>query len=261
MSEGQERESEGSQVLPFYLVLDVSLSMEDDGKLESADQILPELADAFRENPIVKDKVRLSVIDFAGEATVLLPMTDFRNITELPSLATRPTGTSYAAALRMLRDQIDLDVRTLKADKKRVHRPAVFFVSDGAPTDTNPNDWRDAFTQLTAYDPVSKQGFASYPNFIPCGVDEADPQILKELIHPKSRVDKDGRKHRGMPYLVQKAGTSAAIGLAEIANVLVRSIVSSANDVAKGGGGTAALTTAVEEAEDLDVEYFDDEWL
>jgi uncharacterized protein YegL len=42
-------------------------------------------------------------------------------------------GTSYAAAFRMMRKQIEHDVVQLKGDNYSVHRPAMFFLSDGGP--------------------------------------------------------------------------------------------------------------------------------
>ena len=186
---------QGAKLLPFYLVVDVSYSMVGD-KLEQANKIVPSVVDALAQNPILSDKVRFSVIDFADDAQVRLPLCDLldENLV-LPAMEVRGR-TSYAAAFRVLRTEIETGVKQLKADGFSVHRPAVFFLSDGLPTDGGAV-WRAAFEELTSWDGATGQGFREYPNVIPCGVDGAEAPIMQELIHPAEGSKADADVHDG----------------------------------------------------------------
>jgi uncharacterized protein YegL len=221
-------ENERAKLLPFYLVIDVSLSMSGK-KLASANKIMPAVSDALANDPILCDKIRFGVIDFASDAQVRLPLCDplDPNVT-LPSLSVRGS-TSYAKAFRLVRSEIEANVKQLKADGFAVHRPAVFFLSDGEPTDRGA-EWRAAFAELTTYDPATKKGFATYPNVVPCGVDDANGKTLKELIHPAH-----GPKPMQM-YLMDK-GEDAAKAITQIAEILISSMVSSGQSMATGGSG------------------------
>ena len=68
-------EQTGAKLLPFYLVVDVSYSMEGP-KLESANRIMPQIVDALAQNPILSDKVRFGLIDFSDDAQVRVPLCD-----------------------------------------------------------------------------------------------------------------------------------------------------------------------------------------
>lgn len=217
-----------AKLLPFYLLIDVSYSMDGE-PLKAANDIMPTLADAIAQNPILSDKVRFALLDFSDDARVQLPLCDLLDPNlVLPGLAVRG-ATSYAAAFRMLRHQIEQDVAQLKGDGYSVHRPAVFFLSDGAPSDEE-SEWRAAFHELTHYDRQSGIGFAMYPNVIPFGVDQAEPTIMQSLIHPQS-----GNKRMQM-FLMDKGGT-AAEAIRKMAEILVSSVLNSGMGVAAGSSG------------------------
>ncbi|MCD2196143.1 VWA domain-containing protein [Actinomycetospora endophytica] len=219
---------QGAQLLPFYLVLDVSLSMRGD-KLDAANQIMPTIRDTLAENPILADKVRFSVIDFSDDAQVRMPLCDpLDEAVDLPTMKVRGR-TSYASAFWLLRSEIESDIKQLKADGFAVFRPAVFFLTDGLPTD-KPTVWRDAFADLTHWDKQTQQGFRTYPNIIPCGVGQADPAVLRELIHPA-----EGAKRMQM-YLMEQGG-DAARAISAIAEILVSSVVASGQSMTQGGTG------------------------
>lgn len=217
-----------AQLLPFYLVIDVSYSMVQDGKLDTANKIVPELTDALAKNPIISDKVRFGMVDFSDDARVLLPLCDLLEQDHLPGLSARG-GTSYAAAFRALRTQIEDDVQQLKADGFRVHRPAVFFLSDGEPTDPT-HDWQQAFRELTEYDPGSGAGFRMYPNVIPFGVADANPKIMQSLIHPSTGT-------KAMKMYLMDEGFSPADAIRSMAEILISSVLQSGATMAQGGSG------------------------
>jgi uncharacterized protein YegL len=216
------------KLLPFYLVVDVSYSMNG-SKLDAANQMMPAVLDALAQAPILSDKVRFAVIDFSNDAQVRLPLSDLlEDGTTLPVLGLRG-GTSYAAAFRLLRTEIEQNVRQLKADGYAVHRPAVFFLSDGEPTESEA-EWQAAFRELTDYDPKTKQGFPMYPNVVPCGVGAANPHTLRSLVHPA-----DGSKPMQM-YLMDH-GEDAAKAIGMIAEVLISSVLASGESLVKGSSG------------------------
>jgi uncharacterized protein YegL len=214
-------ETYGNKLLPFYVVVDVSFSMSGD-RIDAANQILPEIADALSLNPILSDKVRIGLLDFSGDAQVQLPLCDVldQNLA-LPNLVVRRGGTSYAAAFRLLRAEIAANVKQLKADRFQVHRPAVFFLSDGQPTD-KAGVWQAAFAEL-----VSDQ---MYPNIIPFGVDKADGRTMQALIHPAQ-----GRKQMKM-FLMDEGGDPAT-AISEMAKVMITSVIRSGNSLAQGETG------------------------
>jgi len=211
----------GAKLLPFYLVIDVSISMNGN-KLKAANNMLPEIVDALALNPILADKVRFGMIDFSDDARVQLPLCDLLDPNlALPSLKTRG-GTSYASAFTVLRQAIEANVSQLKADQYVVHRPTVFFISDGAPTDPTAT-WKKAFADLTS----SKM----YPNFIPCGVDQADRNVMGSLIHPST-----GNKK--MALYMMEPGFDPAKAITAMAEILISSMIASSNSIANGASGT-----------------------
>ena len=212
-------DNQGGKLLPFYLVVDVSYSM-DGQKIKQVNQILPAIVDALARNPILSDKVRFGLIDFGDDGRVQLPLCDLLdpNLT-LPGLAVRGT-TSYVAAFETLRKEMASNIAQLKADGFQVHRPAAFFISDGQP---NSEDWPRAFADLT--------GQPAYPNVIPFGVDDADPKILQQLIYPPTGP-------KAMKMFMQSDGANPAAAIAGFAEVLISSIIASGNSLAAGSSGT-----------------------
>ena len=220
------------KLLPFYLVCDVSVSMGQNNWIQQCNDILPSLVEALEKDPIICDKVRFSVVDFSDDARLVLPLCDLLSLDHLPALELRG-GTSYLAAFNLLRHQIEQDVNQLKADGYQVHRPAVFFMSDGAPTD-NLNDWKNAFAGLTYYDKASSQGFRMYPNVIPFALHGSDPQILQQLIHPTNPPERAMKMFMCEPTA---APQTAANAVTQMAKLMVQSVLASGAGVAGGGGG------------------------
>ncbi|MGY1829013.1 VWA domain-containing protein [Geodermatophilus sp. SYSU D01180] len=169
-------------VLPFYLLCDVSYSMEPD--IAALNSALFRIRDALVMEPVLSDKVRFGVIDFSDDARVVVPLSDFAEV-NLPTVPLQVRGgTSYGEAFRVLKQTIDADIAG--ADSRfRFFRPAVFFLTDGYPTD--PGVWEQAFTELTAFDPATGHGNQRYPLFVPFGFGQADPAVLSRLVHPQNR--------------------------------------------------------------------------
>jgi uncharacterized protein YegL len=213
-------------LLPFYVVVDVSWSMtSQDGDagtgIDAVNRIGPQVADALDKAPLVGDKIRFGLLDFAGDANVVIPLDDIRQITHIPQLHARTDGTSYANAFRMLRQQIEADVQVLRGDRYQVYRPAVFFLTDGEPTDET-SDWQSAFAALTAKD------FKARPNIIPFGIRDASKAILDQLVYPPADPNNPSKKHM-RSFLAKDQSASDAIK--KMIEVLIGSIIESGTDV------------------------------
>lgn len=193
-----------SNILPFYLVCDESYSMEG-APIDAMNQALPELHTEIGTNPVVCDKTRFAIITFSGEAQVLQPLADLSQIRQLPMLSAKG-GTSFAAAFRLLRTEIDQDIVALKKDGHRVFRPAVFFLTDGQPTDPE-GEWLAEFEMLT------DKNIKHHPNIIAFGIGEADASVIKSIGTAKA--------------FLAETELSPAAALKEFAKALTRSIINS----------------------------------
>jgi uncharacterized protein YegL len=210
-------------VLPFYVLADVSYSMTQriDGvsPLDQLNKLVLELKDALDENPILGDKVRFALVDFSDDAQTQIPLCDLMKVDThaIPVLQARG-GTSFAAAFTTLRQQIDADVLQLKADGHKLHRPVVFFLTDGEPTDPD-GDWQRAFADLTDPD------FRARPNVVPFGVGDARKALLDQLAYPPAK----------MRSYVAKDGANPADAIRSMAELLISSVIASANAIAADG--------------------------
>jgi uncharacterized protein YegL len=211
-------------------MVDVSYSMAG-AKLDAANQICPEVATAAASSPIMRDKTRFGVMTFSNDAQVVLPISDLGSVTQLPVFR-EEGGTSFRAAFDLLRKTIDSDVATLKADGFKLHRPAVFFVTDGEPTDETA-DWQSSFAQLTDADQ-----FRYWPNVIGFGVEGAVAENIRYISHPSNRF----------PGFMQADGATAPETIKKISEVILTSILSSAASVGQGADPTAAMTSAIQDA-------------
>ncbi|EHN79916.1 VWA domain-containing protein [Streptomyces tendae] len=198
------------QLLPFYMVCDESGSMAGGG-VDAINAALPDLHQEISTNPSVADKTRFALIGFSTQASVLQPLADLSELTQLPSLSAGGF-TSFGATFRLLKDTIEKDVAALKADGHDVYRPVVFFLSDGIPTD---DGWRTELKELNA--------FRYAPKIIAFGISDADAATITEVANFKA-------------FLQQNDSISPAVALREFASSLTRSIVSSATSMSAQGG-------------------------
>ena len=168
----------GQNILPFYLVCDESASMSGD-PLKAINDALPELHHEIGTNPVVSDKTQFGIIGFSDDAEVLLELSDLSQVTGLPVLTSK-NGTSFAAALRCVKDQIEIDVQRLKSEGHSVFRPVVFFLTDGHPS----ADWR------TEYDALVSDQFNYRPHIVAFGIgDGVDGSVVSSIATFRAFVD------------------------------------------------------------------------
>jgi uncharacterized protein YegL len=162
--------------LPVYLVIDTSASLA--GEIDRLNQGMAHLLDSFRSEPIAANQLRIALIRFSSQAEVLLPLTSIDDIESMPEL--RAEGaTNYGAAFALARQLIDLDVRELRTEGIKVHRPLMFFVSDGIPVDEG---WRTSLQELQS------PQFRAHPTIIAIGFGTSDPGIMREVGGDKGRA-------------------------------------------------------------------------
>ncbi|MGW3959064.1 vWA domain-containing protein [Amycolatopsis sp. NPDC005003] len=171
----------GTDVLPCYVACDVSLSMTD--HIDELNAGLREFRGAVHADASAAGRVFCSVIGFGERPQVvqsLLPMDD---LAELPE--PRPcAGTNFGPLFTFLRAAIDRDVRALERHRLRIHRPLVFFLSDGQPTD--PVTWPFAFASLM--DPAWPRS----PQVVTFGVGDADEEALGRIGTFRRYLGRDG---------------------------------------------------------------------
>jgi uncharacterized protein YegL len=199
-------------ILPVYFVADESASMGPHiGELNRG---LLDLQDALQRDPHAASKVRFSVIGFSDEAFTYLEPADLRMAPQLPEL-TAQASTSYCAAFEELIYRISVDIPRLKGHGFDVHRPVVFFLTDGAPTDRQ--DWRGVRARL-----VDRRQPPAAPNILAFGIGDADPAVVGEIAtQPDFALVADRRMDTG-----------AAV--TEFLTSLTQSVISSGNAVASG---------------------------
>jgi uncharacterized protein YegL len=167
---------------PLYLVLDVSFSttdrIGDTTGIEQTNALVRGLLDRLAAQPSIAARVWMSVIDFADEACVQVPLTPAGRLVGArpPALEARG-GTSYAQAFELACDRIATDLAQLRADGTEVASPLVVFLTDGDPVEPD-RDWQAAFAALVALD------HGAAPRIWPIGYGSANPILLDRLVSP-----------------------------------------------------------------------------
>jgi uncharacterized protein YegL len=121
----------------------------------------------LKSDPQALETAYLSVITFNSVARQLTPLTELMLFTE-PEL--RAAGaTALGAALSLLSECIESEVKKSSPTQKGDWKPLVFILTDGAPTD----DWRAGLAALKR---------AGAANIIACAAGAvADTKVLKEI--------------------------------------------------------------------------------
>lgn len=197
------------KVLPIYFVADESGSMS--SLMSELNQGLVSLLDALNKEPMAAAKIRLSVVGFADDALCYLSIADLREVEKMPTLTARG-ATSYSSAFEAILAAIPVDAKTLKEEGFRVHRPAVFFLTDGQPTDDG--QWEGALQRLKSPE------FQERPNILAFGIGQAD---ARTIVRVASRED--------FAFIAAR-GVDTGTAIAKFVEALTHSIVSSGQTIA-----------------------------
>ena len=127
--------------LPVYLLLDCSSSMTGQ-PIEQVRQGFRALLDDLNTEPMAIETVYLSVITFNTTAQQLIPLTELMQFKE-PQIQAGGT-TALGAALRLLKNCLETEVRKNTEKQKGDWKPLVFLMTDGVPTDS----WKQAADEV-----------------------------------------------------------------------------------------------------------------
>lgn len=133
--------------LPVLLLIDVSGSMSQDGKLAALNTALRDMLQAFAEERSGGAEIQAAVLAFSGsEARVHLPLQPARNVQYevMEAEGHTPLGSALTLATRILEDRALIP--------SRAYRPTVVLVSDGIPTD----NWEEPLGALLSAPRASK---------------------------------------------------------------------------------------------------------
>ncbi len=192
-------------LLPVYVLADESGSMG--YYVQELNAGLESLCETLAAEPMIAAKVRLCVIGFASSVAVRLPLSDLRTTGALPQLNTGGS-TNYQAAFQDLLSRIPADVSALKRDGYLIHRPAVFFLSDGQPDN---GGWLRPHQLLT-----NRTSTPAAPNIIACGVGS---QIQKQTIRQVATQEAFA--------FVSVTGADIGVSIARFFTALTSSVVQS----------------------------------
>ena len=133
--------------LPVLLLLDVSGSMAEDGKLAALNTAVNDMLHTFAQEQAGGAEIHVAVLAFSGvEARVHVPLKPAREV-QFQALSAKghtPIGSAFALTTRILEDR-DLV-------PGRAYRPTVVLVSDGVPSD----DWEGPLEELLSLPRAAK---------------------------------------------------------------------------------------------------------
>jgi uncharacterized protein YegL len=158
-------------LLPVYVLADESYSLFDHA--EDLNRGLVSLCDALRAEPMIAAKVRLSILGFSDDVEVRLALADLRDAENVPELRIR-NSTNYQAVFKDLLTRIPQDVDMLKSSDYLVHRPAVFFLSDGQPNDDS--DWLEPRERL-----INRTITPAAPNIVAFGIGDVQAETILQV--------------------------------------------------------------------------------
>jgi uncharacterized protein YegL len=120
--------------LPVYILLDTSGSMRGE-PIHSVNVGLQAMLSALRQDPYALESVHVSIITFDIEATEYLPITPLDKV-NLTAISVPDAGATFlGAALELLVERVNRDVKKTTADSKGDWRPLLFIMTDGSPSD------------------------------------------------------------------------------------------------------------------------------
>lgn len=161
--------------LPVILLVDVSGSMEANGKISAVNKAVADMIRSFEEEDSSKVEIQMAIITFGGEKATLFQ--DIKPVSEIIWEDMKPAGrTPMGAAFRMATQLIE-DRQKIPS---RAYTPSIVLASDGIPTD----NWEESLSDLFKSERASKAD-----RFAMAIGDDANEEMLKAFLNePSSKV-------------------------------------------------------------------------
>lgn len=156
--------------LPVIVLADISGSMSEHGKIQSMNQAIREMLEAFRDEDDLRAEIHVSVITFGrSEARIHLPLTAASKATwkDMPAAGNTPMGAAFETARLLIEDKSLIP--------SRAYRPTIVLVTDGQPTDADA--WKTSLQALLA----SERGGKALRMAMGIGPD-ADLSVLRAFL-------------------------------------------------------------------------------
>jgi uncharacterized protein YegL len=160
--------------IPVYLMIDESAG--DQGYIAALNTALGELPAELAAYPEVIRAVRLSVLGYAGDVALRMPLSLITTGTFVPRLATR-AGSRLGPVFEYLQHRIPGDVQQLKSQPPRVGRPILHILCAAPPGDEPA--WEIPFRQL-----LDRGTFPYAPNVVACGAGAAPADVIRRIAPP-----------------------------------------------------------------------------
>lgn len=196
--------------LPVYILIDTSGSMKGEA-IQSVNSGLRAMISTLRQDPYALESAWLSLITFDNEVKEVFALTPLERV-QLQEITTPSYGaTLLGAALQLLLERVDRDIRRSSPENKADWKPLLFVMTDGSPSD--PLAYRQAIPE------IHRRGFGS---ILACGVG------------PKAKLD----ELRELTDQVVLLETMDSAGFASLFRWVSTSVSSGSNRI----GGSTALT-------------------
>ncbi len=154
---------------PVYMLLDTSASMFG-APIQAVQQGVHMIHNELMNNPHAIETVYLSVIAFSTTAQQIVQLCSVEAFT--PPTLKAEGNTALGAAITLLSQAFDRELRPNVEGRKGDYRPLVFLLTDGAPTD----EWRGPVAKLKARTDIKIGALVA----LGCGPN-AKIDVLKEI--------------------------------------------------------------------------------
>ena len=169
----------GGDVMPFYLVCDVSWSMRDE--LPTLRSGISRIKEQIRNDPVLGAAAMVGIITFADTAEVPMRLGRLGD-SRIPDInCAGPVQPNYGAAFEALADEWERDYGRLADSGHRLYRPCAYFLTAGEPSDW---DWRNTLVQTFPVRRRSSAGVPPHPILAPFGFRDATESTLRQLAYP-----------------------------------------------------------------------------
>ena len=160
-------------IMPIYVALDISESMgrsstsrEGKTRIDIASSIIPTLLEAMRYDSTFAESVRITVLGFNEDVTVIAKQADYNELENVwnretkkikdtkdgvlkSQIESRCIGQTYYNVLfRRLKTLISEDVSEIIRSGKQYYRPLVYFLTDGDPYGDNKEVLKEEYKKL-----------------------------------------------------------------------------------------------------------------